>query len=303
MEVEARQANTMLTAFGSILLAVFACLLKKHANLEYEFFIATAVITETFLATFTFLGWVDPARFQYLRGYILLFLEYMIQGNMYAALSLLYLISAMLIVAAVGIIYFHIIQPKLTKKLNPETQTTTEAQKTYMVIILSATTLATLWILASLIGVTSFSIYDAPMNPLQKIVYTITVNLTGSDLYGILSPSNVDRILESTEIPHLYATTFTFLCILYNTLVSMGENREIQLKPIITAAVTGSIVGILTVASNLLGPIGGGTGILITAGFLSHTYRTNKKIGGIQAILIIGLIGFTIHTVYMLLMN
>ncbi len=145
------------------------------------------------------------------------------------------------------------------------------------------------------------------MSMVQKIVYTVTRNITLGELNGILDPSRIDQLGDMSVIIHLiiYTLVFTGLCVLFGQFwvqttglgpeqvadqIHQGgmqipgfrrDKRVIQRmlgKYIPQVTIISSVaVGLLAAGADLLGAVGSGTGILLTVGIIYRLYEEVQK--------------------------
>ncbi|RLI95931.1 MAG: preprotein translocase subunit SecY [Candidatus Altiarchaeales archaeon] len=173
-------------------------------------------------------------------------------------------------------------------------------------VILAAALLANIRMWAHIAGV---DIHNPPNNPtmFQEIVYHIGHNLTLGDLYGILGPDNLYRLLDMNVVTHLilYSVAFLCLCLLFgkfwvettglsaDSIAEQIQDGGMQIPgfrrdkrviervlnryiPQITV-ISSIAVGLLALIADLMGAVGSGTGILLTVGILYNMYEQIQR--------------------------
>ncbi len=303
-------------ALGSILLMYMDEVVSKWGiGSGIGLFIAGGVSKTIMTASLTFLPWIDPSRFSGLPlGVIPNFIEKVSQGSV-EPLVLFTLIFPLIATVVVFLVVVLCESMKIEIPLSYGGIRGVGGMhpiKFFYVsnipVILAAALLANVQMLPGVVGI---DVYDPPslddMGILQKIVYQGSRYITLGELNGILSPDNIDKLLDIDILMHLiiYAIVFTLLCVLFGKfwvettgisaekvadqiqsggmqipgfrrdkrVIEKVLNRYIPQITIISSVA----VGLLAVGADLLGAIGSGTGILLTVGILYRLYEEIQK--------------------------
>ncbi len=178
-------------------------------------------------------------------------------------------------------------------------------------VILAAALIQSLQLIPSIFGIHA-GMAVQEMNPLQYGVYIFFSYITSgygsaNNIYGVLDPSSIYKLMDITVIIHIliYGAVFLGLCVLFGKFWAATTNigpekvaqqihqggmqipgfrRDIRViqhvleRYIPQMVVISSIaVGLLALSADLLGVFGSGTGILLTVGILFRMYEQLQK--------------------------
>lgn len=308
-------------AIGSILLVLMAELVSKWGiGTGIGVFIVGATFQGIFVAIFNPLILTGRSA-----GIIPTFLYRLVSG--YLDFTLLWPVVATIIGFAIVIVFLVMvlsILQKDSKQFEGETGTPYPLRLLYtsgIIVLLAATLLGIIQsifqVFASIVGV---DIYNPPLNItfFQNIVYGIGRHITLGELRGVLNPANIIQLTNPHIILHLIIYTFMFsvLCVLSGMLFSKFWTRtdfgseqshvvEIINQHTQQIIVVSFIAGLFSVAIDLVGALGGGTGILVSVGILYVIYskiqeEKSKEMAGLTVVLGTIAIGFMSFIIFLI---
>ncbi|ODS42147.1 MAG: preprotein translocase subunit SecY [Candidatus Altiarchaeales archaeon IMC4] len=172
-------------------------------------------------------------------------------------------------------------------------------------VILAAALLMNAQMLPNMVGIAPGN--TGELSTLQYVVDRFTYYVTLGELNGIIGPGSWQRLLDTSVLIHLlvYMLVFVGLCILFGKFwvetTGMGSERvadQIErggmqipgfrrdkriVKKVLDryipqiTIISSVAVGLLAVGADIIGALGGGTGILLTVGILYRTYEQIQK--------------------------